>query len=84
MDTCGPVNFLPAMNFIIGGISIDSSQDVHSELLESNGTSLSLSDSLPIILIFQFLTTNTVSLSLWRHSTVNFPTGPKTLFLRTR
>ena len=34
-DTCGPVNFSPIMNFILGSVLLDSSQTVHFELLES-------------------------------------------------
>lgn len=34
-DTCGPVDFPPTMNFILGSVLLDSSQTVHFELLES-------------------------------------------------
>ena len=62
--TCGLPGIPSAMNFILGGISLDSLKGVHSELLGSCGVSLSLLDLLSIILIFRFLTLNTMSLYL--------------------
>ena len=62
-DTCGPAGFSPVINFILDGVLLDSSQAVHFKLLESCGASLSLLDSLSIIVIFWFLVPNIVPLT---------------------